>query len=142
MKGIVLLFASALGLALTCAGQKPLTAADVVGDWTGESKCQGNKDNSSCHDETVMYHFTAVNDQPLRLHVAADKLVNGNWEPMGEMEFAIERDRPVLTAAFPVPRTGGKGVLVLTYMGDKMDGVMTLYPENQVVRKIHIARKR
>ena len=138
MRYVLLATFGILALTLTACAQK-LSVTDVAGDWTGESKCQGS--NRFCHDEVVLYHFTPIKGDDKKIHLAADKLVGGKWELMGEMDFAIDAAASTLTTEFPIPRTGGKGVLTFKVRGHKMDGVMMIYPENEVGRKIHVERK-
>jgi hypothetical protein len=150
MRSFIFLFLCFVLLTAACAAQKQPPAAendqkqlrveDVVGDWQGESKCVGH--NPSCHDETSLYHFSALEDQPNKVHLAGDKLVNGKWELMGTFELDLDPVNATMTAEFPIPRTGGKGVLTFKVAGDKMDGVMTVYPENEIARKIHLERQK
>jgi len=76
------------------------------------------------------------------VHLAADKQVNGEWDPMGEFDFTIDAAKSTLTAEFTIPRTGGRGVWSFTVAGDKIDGTLTAYPENEVGRKVHVERKK
>ena len=118
-----------------------LTAKDLVGDpWFGESKCTGN--NPSCHDEVVRYRFSEVKDEPNKVHLAADKQLNGAWDLMGEFDFSIDAAKSTITAEFTIPRTGGRGVWSFTVAGDKIDGTLTVYPENEIGRRVHVERKK
>ena len=150
MRSFVFLFLCFVLLAASCSAQKQppvhghdqkqLRVEDVIGDWQGDSKCQGN--NPSCRDEVSLYHFSAIEDQPNRLHLAGDKLVNGKWELMGEFDLDLDPENSRLTTEFPIPRTGGKGVLTFIVNGDKMEGTMMIYPENVIGRKIHLERNK
>jgi hypothetical protein len=150
MRSIIFVFICFLSLTTACSAQKQdkvpdqnqkqLKAEDVLGDWQGESKCTGS--NPYCHDEVVLYHFTAVKDDASKVHLAADKLVNGKWELMGEFDFTIDAAKSTLTAEFNIPRTGGRGVWSFTVAGDKIVGTLTAYPENEVGRKVHVERKK
>lgn len=117
-----------------------LTAKALVGEWFGESKCTGN--NPSCHDEVVRYRFSEVAGDAGKVHLAADKQVNGAWDLMGEFDFAIDAAKNVITAEFTIPRTGGRGVWSFTVAGDKIDGTLTVYPENEIGRRVHVERKK
>jgi hypothetical protein len=139
MKYILFAIVTICGLAVWACAQN-LKADDVVGDWTGDSKCQGT--NTFCHDEVVLYRFTSIKTDAAKVHLAADKLVAGKWQLMGEMDFAIDAAKNTLTTEFPIPRTGGKGVLTFAVTGGTMDGVMMIYPENEVGRRIHVERKK
>ncbi len=130
----ILIFMSAL----TACAQKQ-TAESLYGDWTGESKCVGS--NPYCHDEIVVYHLTRSKADPAKINLAADKIVDGKPDPMGEFDMTFDAEKMTLTSEFTIKRTGGKGVWLFTVRGDKMDGTLTVFPENEVGRKIHVERK-
>lgn len=140
MRSFVILSLCLLTFTAACSAQKQLRAEDLVGDWRGDSKCQGN--NPYCKDEVALYHFSEIEDQPTKVHLVADKLVNGKWEFMGQFDLDIDAANSTLRTEFPIPRTGGKGVLTFRVAGDKMDGIMMIYPENEVGRKIHVERNK
>ena len=133
---------------LACSGQKQpaaeavdgLTAKYLVGEWFGESKCTGN--NPSCHDEVVRYRFSEISGDAGKVHLAADKKVNGEWDLMGEFDFTIDAAKNVITAEFTIPRTGGRGVWTFNVAGDKIEGILTVYPENEIGRRVHVERKK
>ena len=137
-----------LALSAACSAQKQqdvsarngLSVKDLLGDWTGESKCTGN--NPSCHDEIVRYRFSEIKDSATKVHLAADKQVNGEWDLMGEFDFDIDAAKSILTSEFTIPRTGGRGVWSFTVTGDKIDGTLTVYPENEIGRRVHVERKK
>ena len=73
------------------AGQQK---SSLVGDWTGESICVGN--NPSCHDEKVIYHVS-IADEPDKIKIAADKIVDGKTEPMGVIDLKYDASKQTLT---------------------------------------------
>jgi hypothetical protein len=148
MRAIGFLCLCLLSLTAACSAQKQLCASaasglsakDLVGEWTGESKCTGN--NPSCHDEIVRYRFSEIKDNTAKVHLAADKQVNGEWDFMGEFDFDIDVAKSILTAEFKIPRTGGRGVWSFTVASDKIDGTLTVYPEDEIGRRVHVERKK
>jgi hypothetical protein len=148
MRAIGFLCLCLLSLTASCSAQKHpdvstangLSAKDLVGEWTGESKCTGN--NPSCHDEIVRYRFSEIKDNIAKVHLAADKQVNGEWDLMGEFDFDIDAAKNTLRAEFTIPRTGGRGVWSFTVAGDRIDGTLTVYPENEIGRRVHLERKK
>ena len=64
-----------LFVSMTVCAQQKVALDSLYGDWTGESKCVGN--NPSCHDEVVVYHVTLSKEGPAKVHLAADKIVDG-----------------------------------------------------------------
>jgi len=77
---------------------------------------------------------------PAKLHLAADKMVNGKPELMGEFDFAYDAAKKTLTTEFKIPRTGGTGVWLFNVDGDKIDGTLTVLPENEIGRRVNVAR--
>ena len=140
MKFVAVIFMCILSLAAACSAQKTLKVDDVLGDWTGESKCENN--DGFCHDEVVLYHFTRVGTETKKVHLVAEKLISGKWDVMYEHDIAFDGPKGTLSDEFPIPRTGGHGVVTYTIASDKMDGVMMIYPENKVGRRMHVERKK
>ena len=124
---------------VTAFGQKQ-TADSLFGDWTGESKCVGS--NPYCHDEIVVYHLSRSKQDPAKINLSADKIVNGKPDFMGEFDMTFDSEKMTLTAEFTIKRTGGKGVWLFTIKGDKMDGTLAVFPENEIGRKVTVTRKK
>lgn len=139
-KIIGFIFATLFIAVIQANAQKNSAGDEIVGDWFGESKCTGN--NPYCHDEVVLYHFTRSNTDPSKIHLAADKIVNGKPEAMGELDLSYDVGKHTLTGEFPIPRTGGRGVWLFKIDGDKIDGTLTVLPENEIGRKVKVARKK
>jgi hypothetical protein len=138
---IIGVFLSLLVLTVIPANAQKKTAGDeLTGDWYGESKCTGN--NPYCHDEVVIYHLTHSKADPAKIHLAADKVVNGKPEEMGEFELVYDVAKQTLTTEFRIPRTGGKGVWFFKINGDKIDGTLTVFPENEIGRRVKVTRKK
>lgn len=121
-------------------GQRRSPMDEILGDWNGESKCVGS--NTFCHDEIVVYHLTRSRKDATKVNLSADKVVNGKPEFMGEFDMTFDADKMTLTCEFTIPRTGGKGVFLFTIIGDKMDGTLTVFPENEIGRRMHAERSR
>jgi len=109
-----------------------LFAVAVAGDWTGTSLCTDLKALPACHDETVIYHFTKISES--KVHVAADKIVAGKPENMGEFDMDVNGNR--LTSR------QGRALWDFKVDGDRLTGTLTLTPGGEVVRKIDARRKR
>jgi hypothetical protein len=125
---------------VSVSAQKKVAGDELLGDWYGESKCTGS--NPYCHDEIVVYHFTHSNNDPAKIHLAADKIVKGKPEEMGEFDLVYDAAKHTLMGDFPIPRTGGKGVWLFKIDGDKIDGTLTVLPENEIGRKVKVSRKK
>ena len=60
------------------------TPAQLIGTWRGTSICIDLTAAPACHDETVVYEFTP-GSRPGAVHWAADKVVAGQRQPIGEV---------------------------------------------------------
>src|SRR5258708_40024525 len=107
-----------------------LFAIAVAGDWTGTSLCTNLQLLPGCHDETVIYHFTKAGGD--KVHVAADKIVNGKPEPMGEFDRTQNGSR--LTCE--MSNRQGRALWDFNVDGDHITGTLKLLPNGDVVRKI------
>ena len=56
--------------------------AELIGIWRGTSVCTDRVAAPACHDETVVYEFTA-GSEPDTVHWVADKVVSGRRQRMG-----------------------------------------------------------
>ena len=111
--------------------------SQLLGTWRGTSTCTDRVAAPACNDEVVVYEFTN-GVKPGTVHWAADKVVNGKREPMGEMELAYDEREKCWKAEFSSPRV--TGVWRLSVDGNSMTGSARLLPGNETVRKID-ARK-
>jgi hypothetical protein len=112
----------------------------LFGDWSGESKCVGP--NTSCHDEVVVYHISQSKTDPKKVLISADKIVDGKPDWMGDFDCDYDREKQTLRAEFKIPRTGGTGVWEFKIDGDKMDGTLTVLPENEIGRRVKITKNK
>jgi hypothetical protein len=137
MSAVLLVVASAAG---ACAQNKVADDSQLFGDWSGDSKCTDT--NPSCHDEVVVYHIAQSKADPKKITIGADKMVDGKPDFMGSFECDYDATKQTLTSEFTIPRTGGKGVWLFHIDGDKMDGTLTVFPENEVGRRVKLTKNK
>src|SRR3954469_11825046 len=125
---------------MSCVTAQRASDEVLFGDWSGESKCVGS--NPSCHDETVVYHISRSKDDATKINISADKIVDGKPDFMGAFDCDYDRDKQTLTSEFRIPRTGGKGVWLFHIDGDKMDGTLTVFPENEIGRRVKVTKNK
>ena len=111
--------------------------AQLMGVWRGTSTCTDRVALPACHDETVVYEFTA-GPRPGTLHWMADKVVNGKREEMGGFDLAYDKAEACWKAEYSSPR--GKTVWRVWVEGARLWGDARLVPGDQKVRKLE-ARK-
>ena len=129
----VTLFAPALSV--SPMSYAPQTSS-IIGDWSGESICVG--EIGACKDEQVVYHIAISKSDGQKFTMAADKIVNGKPEPMGEIEFTYDSANHVLTGEFKNARN--HLLIQYTVKGNMMWGTMMLLPERRVVRQMRVTR--
>jgi hypothetical protein len=112
-----------------------LFAIALAGDWTGTSLCTNLKLLPACHDENVVYHLTEPRANVV--HIAADKIVNGKPEPMGEFDMTKNGSR----LTYEMTNSQGRSLWELNVDGDHITGTLKLLPNGDVVRKIDVRRK-
>ena len=114
-------------------------AKSVLGTWKGTSLCVNLDAAPGCKNEEVVYEFRETSPPSAgKLTLAADKIVNGERLPMGELEFAWDakggawvcemKNRYHALWTFPLPVDG------------ELTGTLVLLPEKTVVRKVAARR--
>jgi len=111
-------------------------APSLTGDWIGESICVGMI--GACKDEQVVYHVSISKADPHKLTIAADKIVNGKLEPMGDIDFTYDATNHLLVGEFQNPRNHLR--IEYTVKGNTIWGTMMLLPEKRVVRQMRVTK--
>jgi hypothetical protein len=108
-----------------------------TGVWRGTSTCTDLVAAPACRDEVVVYEF-ATGAKPGTVHWKADKMVDGQRQPMGEMDLAYDTGDACWRAEFTSPRV--QSVWCLVVEGSRMTGTGRLLPGKQVIRKIDVRK--
>jgi hypothetical protein len=140
MTKLIIALSLVMCAAFAACAQKKTDDNQLFGDWSGESKCVGT--NPSCHDEIVVYHISQSKLDPKKVLISADKIVDGKPDWMGDFDCDYDREKQTLRAEFKIPRTGGTGVWEFKIDGDKMDGTLTVLPENEVGRRVKLTKNK
>jgi len=109
--------------------------AQLIGTWRGTSTCTDRVAAPACNDETVVYEFSA-GPKPGLVHWKADKIVNGQREPMGEFDLAYDKTEACWKAEYRGPRV--TSVWRLTVNGKRLTGTGRLLPGNETIRKLDL----
>ena len=130
-----------LGLTVSACAQARQTneASKIYGTWTGESICANKKKFPACKDEQVVYHFSKSTADAAKIHLAAEKIVNGTNELMYEQEFTFDAAQNTLTGEFTVNRF--HGVWEYKVAGDTMEGTLKILPEKTLARQIKVKKQ-
>lgn len=136
----------ALGCAAVLAALGPAARAQtegigpapLIGTWRGTSLCTDRIAAPACHDEAVVYEFTP-GPKPGTVRWAADKVVNGQRERMGELDLAYDKAEGCWKAEFNSPRV--RSVWRLMVDGAQLSGTARLLPGNQTIRKVSLRKE-
>jgi len=127
-------FALAFSLAATSSAMEAQDAKAMLGVWRGTSLCANREVTPACKDEEVVYEFRETSPPAAgKLTMAADKIVNGERQPMGELDFVWDPKAGAWVCeihsryhglwSFAPPKDG------------ELAGTLVLLPEKTVVRK-------
>jgi hypothetical protein len=127
---IMALFALSYGVA---RGQ----TTSLAGDWSGGSICGGG--NPSCHDEYVVYHISVDPSDATKVKIAADKIVDGKPEWMGDIFLKYDPSKQTLTGDLQNSRY--KGVWEFVIKDERIEGTLSIFnPEKTVSRRIRVQK--
>ncbi|HEX4438568.1 MAG TPA: hypothetical protein VH854_00765 [Thermoanaerobaculia bacterium] len=111
----------------------------IVGTWRGTSTCVDLKAAPACKDEVAIYEIGAAPGASDRVVVKGYKVVGGERQYMGDLEYTLGRDG-VWTSDFESPNV--RSHWTLTVDGSKMTGTATLVPSNALIRRMELERKK
>lgn len=124
-----------LAVALAFAVCEAAAPAAPLGVWRGTSTCTDRVAAPACRDEVVVYEFKA-GAKAGTVHWRADKVVDGERLPMGEMDLAYDAELACWKAEFVSPRV--HSVWCLAVEDAHMTGTAWVLPGKQTIRKIDV----
>jgi hypothetical protein len=110
----------------------------LIGVWRGTSICTDRVAAPACQDETVVYEFTK-GPRPNVVRWKADKVVNGQREPMGELDLEYDKAEACWKGEFNSPRV--KSVWRLSVDGTRLSGTGRLLPGKETIRKMELQKQ-
>ena len=108
-----------------------------LGTWRGSSTCTDRVAAPACKDEVVIYDVRP-SDKAGVAKLAADKVVDTQRVPMGELEFAYDKGEGCWRSEFETPRA--HGVWCLVVKGKEVTGTLRLLPAGSIVRRVQLRR--
>ena len=128
---------------LVLAGYGKLAAekgdlSDFLGTWRGRSACVNRQAAPACTDEVVVYQVSR-SDTPNAAVLEADKIVDGQRVPMGELVFNYSQKDGCWRSELSTARVHAAWCLVIN--GRVMTGSLRLLPENAQVRQVQLTRE-
>src|SRR5262245_4971334 len=133
----LLCVAGAMASHRTAAGDKG-DLAELLGTWRGTSTCVNLKVAPACKDETVVYEVRS-SEKPATAILKADKIVDDQRVPMGELEFVYDAKEACWRSEFRTARV--HAVWCLTVVGRTMTGHLRDIPSNADVREVQLKRE-
>ena len=140
VKQALILAAFIVIIASSSQGQtaRQMSAADVLGTWSGESICVGNR--PACKNEVVVYRFEPVAGKSSVVTLLADKIIKGKRVPMYKLDFQYDEATRTLSCEFNQGHTRGTWEYKLA--GDTMEGTGIFLSNRSVARSVKVKRVR
>jgi len=135
---VALLAALETGVAAPAPVPAPAPKAQIHGLWKGATTCTKVEGNEFCHDETVVYNFVDVPDQPATVALKAARIVDGTMRRTFNLDFTYRPDPGNWTCEFD--RDTSRGLWTYVVAGDGLTGTAMLLPERKVVRNVTAKR--
>jgi hypothetical protein len=129
---------AALETAVAAPAVAPAPKAEILGIWKGSSICTKVELNQFCQDETVVYNFVDVPDQPATVSLRAGRIVDNTVRPMYSLYVTFRPDQGLWTSQFERPQV--RGVWAYVVHGDDMTGTATVLPSLTIVRNVAAKR--
>src|ERR1051325_6121146 len=117
---------------------RPMNASYVVGTWTGESICVGNR--SGCKNEMVVYRLEPVAGKSTLVTLLADKIVKGKRVAMYKLDLEYDEARRTLSCEFAQGHT--RGTWEYKVNGDGLEGTGIVRTGKSVARRVKVKRVR
>jgi len=117
---------------------RAMNVSAIVGTWTGESLCVGNR--AACKNEVVVYRFEPVAGRSTLVTLLADKIIKGKRIPMYKLDFQYDESRRTLSCDFTQGRTRGTWEYRIT--GDSIEGTGIVSAGKSVARRVKVKRVR
>jgi len=114
-------------------------AKQVLGEWRGTSTCADRKKYASCHDESVIYNFAPSTASAEAVTLTAEKIVNGERDTMGVMEFTYDSAHRTWNSEFRNERV--HALWTFTIRDTVMSGMLLDLPSKAVIRKVRVTRR-
>ncbi len=127
---------------LSAAAARLFAAApvdEILGAWDGTSTCVKSPEFPSCHDEVVVYEFRKPAAGGEAATCAAYKIVGGEKQLMGELDFGYDAKEHAWTSALRTDRVHALWTFFVRQ--DAITGTLVDLPSKRVVRNVAARRR-
>jgi hypothetical protein len=132
--------ALALLLGSRAVGTAASPRAAILGTWRGTSTCVKSPEFPACHDEVVVYEFRESSSGSDAATLEAFKIVNGEKQSMGEIEFTRDAKQGAWVSEFTTPRVHVLWTFVAR--GDEITGTLVDLPSKHLIRNVAVKRQK
>jgi hypothetical protein len=124
----------ASGQAASSAGKLTDERSKLIGNWSGESICVGNR--PACHDEQVVYRIALSPDPADTVIITMDKIIDGKPDTMAVLDFKYDSEQGTLVNEFTRGTTHGRWAF--TVKGDTIEGTLIILPAKTIGRRVKV----
>ena len=127
-------FAVLLGFCAAAAAFAAAPRAAILGAWKGTSTCVESPEFPSCHDEVVVYEFKESARGGDATTVDAFKIVDGERQFMGDLEFTWDARQGAWVSQLTTPRV--HALWTFFVRGDEITGTLVDLPSKHLIRNV------
>jgi len=133
-------FVIILGLCAAAAANAAAPRAAILGTWKGTSICVKSPEFPSCHDEVVVYEVRESGNGGDAVTLAAYKIVDGEKQFMGDLEFAWDDKQGAWNSEY----TNGRVHVLWTFVvqGDDITGTLVDLPSKHLIRNVSVKKQK
>jgi hypothetical protein len=118
----------------------PPPVAGILGEWRGASTCVKSPEFPSCRDEVVVYEIRKSSAGADTVTLAAYKIVDGDKQPMGDLDFSFDEKQGAWTSEFQTARY--HALWTFFVKGDAITGTLVDLPSKHLVRNVAVRREK
>lgn len=111
---------------------------EILGTWRGTSTCVKSPEFPACHDEVVVYEVRDAAAGGDVVTLAAFKIVDGEKQLMGELDFAWDAKEGAWTSELKTPRV--HGLWTFFVRGDDITGTLIDLPSKHRIRDVSVKK--
>ena len=97
---------------------------EILGIWKGTSTCTKVDLNEFCRDETVVYNFVDVPEQPATVELKAARIIDNSVKPVYSLYVTYRPEEGRWTSEFERPQV--RGIWAYAVHGDELTGTATV----------------
>ena len=129
-----------IGLCVATAAFAVAPRAALLGTWKGTSTCVHSAEFPSCHDEVVVYEFKESAKGGDAATVDAFKIVGGEKQFMGDLEFHWDAQQEAWVSELTTSRV--HALWTFFVHGDDITGTLTDLPSKRLIRNVSVKRQK